>query len=61
MYKRQVEARLLDLEGIREAAALALDGQLVAYLVAEGGEDETRQPALRERIRTALRLSLIHI
>ncbi|MBO8366769.1 amino acid adenylation domain-containing protein, partial [Pseudomonas aeruginosa] len=37
---------------------LALDGQLVAYLVAEGGEDETRQPALRERIRTALRASL---
>ncbi|HHM5725388.1 TPA: amino acid adenylation domain-containing protein, partial [Pseudomonas aeruginosa] len=54
----EVEARLLDLEGIREAAALALDGQLVAYLVAEGGEDETRQPALRERIRTALRASL---
>ncbi|MGU0611612.1 condensation domain-containing protein, partial [Pseudomonas aeruginosa] len=54
----EVEARLMDLEGIREAAALALDGQLVAYLVAEGGEDETRQPALRERIRTALRASL---
>ncbi|MGK8694979.1 amino acid adenylation domain-containing protein [Pseudomonas aeruginosa] len=54
----EVEARLLDLEGIREAAALAQDGQLVAYLVAEGGEDETRQPALRERIRTALRASL---
>ncbi|VFT13923.1 protein PvdJ [Pseudomonas aeruginosa] len=30
----------------------------MAYLVAEGGEDETRQPALRERIRTALRASL---
>ncbi|MFG9935887.1 amino acid adenylation domain-containing protein, partial [Pseudomonas aeruginosa] len=49
--------RLMDLEGIREAAA-ALHGDLVAYLVAEGGEDETRQPALRERIRTALRASL---
>ena len=54
----EVEARLLEMEGIREVVALALDGQLVAYLVAEGGEDETRQPALRERIRTVLRAAL---
>lgn len=54
----EVEARFLDLEGVRGAAALVLDGQLVAYPVAEGGEDETHQPALREYIRTALRTSL---